>query len=127
MPRGSKYEGPPAALDAYRVVIEGSRSGAEVKGAKNPYTSRNGHMFSFLDADGTYPPEHFPALLAAGLEQKSDLVIGSRMAGTDSEMPMSRRIGNLFFAKLVSLLGNHHITDSACGMHIIHRDVLPRL
>ena len=25
----------------------------EVKGAKNPYTSRNGHMFSFLDGDGT--------------------------------------------------------------------------
>ena len=24
-----------------------------MKGAKNPYTSRNGHMFSFLDAEGT--------------------------------------------------------------------------
>ena len=24
-----------------------------MKGAKNPYTSRNGHMFSFLDRDGT--------------------------------------------------------------------------
>jgi TfoX/Sxy family transcriptional regulator of competence genes len=24
-----------------------------VKGAKNPYTARNGHMFSFLDADGS--------------------------------------------------------------------------
>ena len=24
-----------------------------MKGAKNPYTSRNGHMFSFLDAGGT--------------------------------------------------------------------------
>ena len=53
MPGGSKYEGPPAALAAYRSVVEGSHSGAEVKGAKNPYTSRNGHMFSFLDADGT--------------------------------------------------------------------------
>jgi hypothetical protein len=33
-------------------VVDGSTSGTEVKGAKNPYTSRNGHMFSFLDADG---------------------------------------------------------------------------
>ena len=32
-------------------MIEASGNG-EVKGAKNPYTSRNGHMFSFLDADG---------------------------------------------------------------------------
>ena len=53
MPGGSKYEGPSEALEAYRSVVEESQSGAEVKGAKNPYTSRNGHMFSFLDADGT--------------------------------------------------------------------------
>ena len=53
MPGGSKYEGPPDALEAYTSAVEGSRSDAEVKGAKNPYTSRNGHMFSFLAADGT--------------------------------------------------------------------------
>ncbi len=53
MPGGSKYEGPPKALEEYRSVVEESQSGAEVKGAKNPYTSRNGHMFSFLDGDGT--------------------------------------------------------------------------
>ena len=53
MPGGSKYEGPPVALEAYRSVVEESQSDTEVKGAKNPYTSRNGHMFSFLDAEGT--------------------------------------------------------------------------
>ena len=53
MPGGSKYEGPPETLDAYRSVVEASQSGTDVKGAKNPYTSRNGHMFSFLAADGT--------------------------------------------------------------------------
>ena len=53
MPGGSKYEGPPAALEAYASVVEASESGTEVKGAKNPYTSRNGHMFSFLDPEGT--------------------------------------------------------------------------
>ncbi len=53
MPGGSKYPGPPEALEAYRAAIEASQSGATVKGAKNPYTSRNGHMFSFLDPQGT--------------------------------------------------------------------------
>ena len=52
MPKGSEYQGPAAALERYRAVVEASGNG-EVKGAKNPYTSRNGHMFSFLDADGT--------------------------------------------------------------------------
>ncbi|MCP3973973.1 MAG: TfoX/Sxy family protein [bacterium] len=53
MPRGSDYQGPPAALELYAAVVDGSPSDAELKGAKNPYTSRNGHMFSFLDADGS--------------------------------------------------------------------------
>jgi hypothetical protein len=53
MPRGSNYQGPADKLEHYVAVVEGSESGAEMKGAKNPYTSRNGHMFSFLDGDGT--------------------------------------------------------------------------
>lgn len=51
MPGGSDYQGPPDALERYAEVVEGA--GEPVKGAKNPYTSRNGHMFSFLDAEGT--------------------------------------------------------------------------
>ena len=52
MPGGSKYPGPPEALELYAEVVTTSRSESVVKGAKNPYTSRNGHMFSFLDKDG---------------------------------------------------------------------------
>lgn len=51
MPRGSEYPGPPDVLEKYAAVVEAS--GQAVKGAKNPYTSRNGHMFSFLTAEGT--------------------------------------------------------------------------
>ncbi len=51
MPGGSDYPGPADALERYAAVVE--EAGEVVKGAKNPYTSRNGHMFSFLDAEGT--------------------------------------------------------------------------
>jgi hypothetical protein len=94
---------------------------------KTGFAHAKGAWLGFLDADGTYPPEHFPHLLEAAHEQRADLVIGSRMAGTESEMPFSRRVGNLFFATLVSLIGNHRISDSASGMRIIRRDVLKRL
>jgi hypothetical protein len=52
MPAGHEYPGPGEALDRYLAVVDASRSDAEVKGAKNPYTSRNGHMFSFLTPEG---------------------------------------------------------------------------
>jgi hypothetical protein len=94
---------------------------------KTGFAQARGTWLGFLDADGTYPPDYFPALLAAGRDQGADLVIGSRMAGTESRMPLSRRVGNLFFASLVSLIGNHRISDSASGMRLIRRDVLARL
>lgn len=94
---------------------------------KTGFAQARGTWLGFLDADGTYPPEHFPALLQAARREQADLVIGSRMAGTESQMPVSRRMGNLFFAILVSLIGNHRISDSASGMRLIRRDVLARL
>ena len=53
MPGGSDYQGPADSLEMYTSVVNSSAADLEVKGAKNPYTSRNGHMFSFLDATGT--------------------------------------------------------------------------
>ena len=52
MPGGSKYQGPTEALELYARAVDASDGDSVVKGAKNPYTSRNGHMFSFLDFDG---------------------------------------------------------------------------
>lgn len=51
MPRGSAYPGSPDDLEAYRDLVD-RHPEAEVSGAKNPYTSRNGWMTSFLDPDG---------------------------------------------------------------------------
>ena len=46
------YEGPTRALQAYERLVARSPD-VERKGASVPYTSLNGHMFSFLDKDGT--------------------------------------------------------------------------
>ncbi|MCU0522803.1 MAG: glycosyltransferase family 2 protein [Anaerolineae bacterium] len=86
-----------------------------------------GDLLGFLDADGTYPPEHFADLCRVALEENVDLVVGSRMSGAESEMPLVRRIGNLVFANLASLLGNHRVRDSASGMRVIRREALSRL
>ncbi len=49
------------------------------------------------------------------------------MSGADSQMPLTRRVGNLFFANLVSLLGRQRISDSASGMRVFRREVLERI
>ena len=93
---------------------------------KTGFSRAMGDLIGFLDADGTYPPEHFPALCKEALNG-AELVIGSRMSGADSEMPVTRRIGNMFFARLLSLIGRQHVTDTASGMRVFRREVLERM
>jgi len=52
MPGGSQYPGPPEALAQYAAIVDGAEADAEVKGAKNPYTSLNGNMYSFITPEG---------------------------------------------------------------------------
>jgi hypothetical protein len=86
MPGGSAYQGPSAALERYRAVVAASGNG-EVKGAKNPYTSRNGHMFSFLDADGVMALHLSPELeveFRSRYESGAVIQYGSTMRGYSS-------------------------------------------
>ena len=93
---------------------------------KNGFSQASGELIGFLDADGTYPPEYFPKLCKEAING-CDLVIGSRMAGADSQMPVTRRVGNFFFANLLSLVGRQKVTDSASGMRVFKKTILNQL
>jgi hypothetical protein len=93
---------------------------------KTGFCQASGDLIGFLDADGTYPPEYFPRLCQLIL-RGSDLVIGSRMCGADSSMPLTRKVGNRFFAALLSLLCRRRVTDSASGMRVFRKGVLERI
>jgi len=93
---------------------------------KTGFSKASGELIGFLDADGTYPPEYFPQLCQLALNG-ADLVIGSRMAGADSKMPFARRVGNFFFANLLTLLSRQKVTDSASGMRVFKRGILEHI
>jgi len=94
---------------------------------KTGFRQAKGNLLAFLDADGTYPPEAYPRLCQPILDDGADLVIGSRMTGADSEMPLVRRIGNTIFATLVSIISNRRVTDSASGQRVLRSDILSHL
>lgn len=110
------------------VVLIQHRKNRNYGGAlKTGFRHAKGNLLAFMDADGTYPPEYYPRMVQAMLEQNADVVVGSRMAGVESDMPLTRRIGNTLFAGLVTLIGNVRITDSASGQRILKREVLHKL
>ncbi len=93
---------------------------------KTGFVQAKGELIGFLDADGTYPPEYFPQLCRLALDG-AGLVIGSRMSGEKSQMPAMRRLGNLFFAGLLTLVSRQRVTDSASGMRVFRREILARV
>jgi glycosyltransferase involved in cell wall biosynthesis len=108
-------------------LVQHARNSGYGAALKTGFAAARGEWIGFLDADGTYPPEYFPRLYRAAVDQDADIVIGSRMAGEKSEMPLVRRLGNMIFARLVNLVAAADITDSASGMRIFKRDALPQL
>jgi glycosyltransferase involved in cell wall biosynthesis len=93
---------------------------------KTGFNASNGELIGFLDADGTYPPEHFPDLCLQAFAG-ADIVVGSRRSGSNSEMPFIRRLGNFIWANLISLLGSQRVYDPASGMRVFHRKILEQI
>ncbi len=93
---------------------------------KTGFAAGRGALLGFLDADGTYPPEHFPDLCRRA-QAGVDLVVGSRRSGADSQMPAMRKLGNLIWSSLITLLGGSRVVDPASGMRVFRREVLERL
>lgn len=91
---------------------------------KTGFWQAHGDLLAFLDADATYPPESLPELCKVAMTSGSDIVVGSRMLGARNGMPRVRRLGNVLFAGLLSLVCNSPITDSASGMRVLRRDIL---
>jgi len=110
--------------DQVRLIRQ--QNGGYGSALKTGFSAARGELLGFLDADSTYPPEYFPQMCRLALDG-ADLVIGSRMSGAHSEMPLVRRIGNTIFAGLLSLVAGVKISDSASGQRILHRSILPSL
>ncbi len=94
---------------------------------KTGFAAAQYELVGFLDADATYPPEYFPDLCRALISGDADMVVGSRMSGAKSEMPLTRRLGNLVFARLLTMIARAKVKDTASGMRVFKKSALARL
>jgi glycosyltransferase involved in cell wall biosynthesis len=94
---------------------------------KTGFRHARGELFAFLDADGTYPPERLAELCLATIREGADVAVGSRRSGAESKMPPLRRLGNLIWSNLVTLIGHRRCADPASGMRVLRRSALAKL
>lgn len=93
---------------------------------KTGFSAANGELLAFLDADGTYPPEYFPQLCQAAIDG-ADVVVGSRRSGASSEMPAVRRLGNMIWSNLLTVIAGQRVMDPASGMRVFRHAALKQL
>jgi glycosyltransferase involved in cell wall biosynthesis len=115
-----------ASFPSVRLICHDTNRGYGAA-IKTGFNHARGQLLAFTDADGTYPPERFPVLCRAAIEQSADVVVGSRRSGEPSEMPRVRRVGNFIWSNLVSIIGNHHVADPASGMRVLRASALSSL
>ncbi len=110
------------AIEGVKLIVcaENRGYGAALK---TGFRAARGDYLGFMDADGTCEAAFFADLIREMRSTGADIVLGSRLH-PDSRMPRLRRIGNTFFAALLSLLSGTRVRDSASGMRVLGRDCL---
>ncbi|MEP0871071.1 glycosyltransferase family 2 protein [Trichocoleus desertorum AS-A10] len=80
-------------------------------------------LIVITDADGTYPNERIPELVA--LAQQADMVVGARI-GENVKYSKLRKIPKWFLLHFAQWITNCRIPDINSGMRVFHKDIAER-
>ena len=78
-----------------------------------------------VDADGTYPCERIPDLVAHAREHRLDMVVGARTP-TAANVPLLRRPAKWALGKLANFVSGRDIPDLNSGLRVMRRSVVER-
>lgn len=82
-------------------------------------------FFIKFDADLQHRVEDIGRIVEAMIDRDLDIAYGSRFRGKITyKMPLYRRLGNIFFTRLMRLLTGWQITDAQSGLMSFSRDYL---
>ena len=87
------------------------------------FSKAGGEVLTILDADLTMPPERLTRFYNAYCEGAADFVNGTRLVYPmeGEAMRFLNRLGNVFFAKLLSFVLDVRLGDSLCGTKLMSR------
>jgi len=113
------------------IVIKHEKNmgyGAAIQTLFEKARALNADLLLTLDADGQHDARGIPKLIQPILENKADIVIGSRFLQKNSGMPLYRRFG----IKVLTSLSNRSrqkgaLTDAQCGLRAYNRKAIEDL
>jgi glycosyltransferase involved in cell wall biosynthesis len=84
----------------------------------------SGDLITIQDADMELNPEEYPLLLAPLLEQKSQVVYGSRFLNSKVKVNRTSLLANRFLTMFTNVLFGSHLTDMETAYKMFFRETL---
>ena len=128
--------------DGTREYLEKIKSNGEVdkiffhsrnlgKGAalKTGFAAATGSIIIIQDADLEYNPEEYPKLLKPILDNRADVVYGSRFKGGSAGRVLFfwHSLGNLFLTTLSNMFTNLNLTDMETCYKVFRKSIIDQL
>jgi len=110
------------ATQAGAIVVEEKRRG---KGhvVRSMFRTVDSDIYVLVDGDDTYPADRVHQLLEPVLDNRADVVVGTRLTGeAHSDFNRLNRFGNQLFAFLLNRIFGTNLTDILSGYRIMNRD-----
>lgn len=116
-------------LGAKVLIDNGKGKGAAMRTGLN---HAFGEIVVFMDADGSHNPDDIPRLVAPIIEDKADMIIGSRSRGGSDELhgdisKFIRMIGSDIITLIINYRWNVRLTDSQNGFKAIKKNIAKKL
>jgi Glycosyl transferase family 2 len=112
------WDGRGVSVRAFQQVGKGKADAVRLG-----FSNATGDVLTILDADLTMPPERLTRFYDAYCRGSADFVNGTRLVYPmeGEAMRFLNRLGNLFFARLLSFVLDVRLGDSLCGTKLVSR------
>ena len=134
---GSSTDGTPDEINAVaadfpdvdiKLIHQGDGVG-KGDAVRKGFDAAKGDILMILDADLTVPPEDLPRFFDALVQEKGEVINGSRLVYPmeDEAMRIANIAGNKFFSLVFSWILDQRITDTLCGTKVLWADDYARI
>lgn len=97
---------------------------------RSGFKQARGELIVTIDSDGSHQPEEIPLVLQYIMEDKADLVIGTRFYNSEvnkTKIPKVNRLGNRIFNNLIWYLTGRNFSDSQSGFRAIRSSLIKKM